>query len=642
MAPPPPPPPPPLLPPTKASIPFLLFCLVSISIVFLLFHLTSPTPSITTTSPLPFHNLLPSSPPASSNPPPPHFTLIIKVLTFNRLPSLSRCLTSLSNAHYDNSTTVHLHIFIDHFPLENDKGSQDLDSKLNLSRQILDFVDGFKWDFGEKLVHYRNWNAGLQSQWLEAWWPSSDHEFAFVVEDDLEVSPLYFRYLKALILNYYYNESNFSPMIYGASLQRPRFVPGKHGNKLQADNQSRLFLYQLVGTWGQLLFPKPWKEFRLWYDTHKVKGIKPILDGMVTTGWYKRMGERIWTPWFIKFIHARGYFNIYTNLKNETALAVSHRDAGVNYGKSAGPDSYLVGENTISDLLELQPSSSLKWYDFCFREVIPNRIVKSLEQLGFVLQSIQRLNTIILVNLHGASEPALRNLICHFERLAIGNYIFVGQKSYLSLDLARRGHPVIDVDLILRGTKLYRSLKFQESSKEWIQNIRASASVIKKSLELQYHTWLLDSNIVPLSSNFFFESPDPACDFITGKNLKLLFIKSSSASSRFWVDVFMHKLTVITGSWGSKTSDSMAVNFLSSVEKKLESNGVKYSKIDEMQLGLSINTSDSNLTSLANGKKFAFWSSDTDQERVQKKLVELGLWVVDDELSCTAVVCHQS
>ena len=103
-----------------------------------------------------------------------------------------------------------------------------MDSKLNLSRQILDFVDGFKWDFGEKLVHYRNWNAGLQSQWLEAWWPSSDHEFAFVVEDDLEVSPLYFRYLKALILNYYYNESNFSPMIYGASLQRPRFVPGNY------------------------------------------------------------------------------------------------------------------------------------------------------------------------------------------------------------------------------------------------------------------------------------------------------------------------------------------------------------------------------------------------------------------------------
>lgn len=58
-------------------------------------------------------------------------------------------------------------------------------------------------------------------------------------------------------------------------------ITGKHGNKIQLDSGTRLFLYQLVGTWGQLLFPKPWKEFRLWYDEHKAKGIKPLLDGMV-------------------------------------------------------------------------------------------------------------------------------------------------------------------------------------------------------------------------------------------------------------------------------------------------------------------------------------------------------------------------
>lgn len=56
---------------------------------------------------------------------------------------------------------------------------------------------------------------------------------------------------------------------------------GKHGNKMQLDGEARIFLYQLVGTWGQLLFPRPWKEFRLWYDTCKSKGMKPFLDGMV-------------------------------------------------------------------------------------------------------------------------------------------------------------------------------------------------------------------------------------------------------------------------------------------------------------------------------------------------------------------------
>lgn len=76
-------------------------------------------------------------------------------------------------------------------------------------------------------MHYRTGNAGLQAQWLEAWWPASDDEFAFVVEDDLEVSPLYYKFLKGLILRYYYDKSNYSPLIYGASLQRPRFVAGE-------------------------------------------------------------------------------------------------------------------------------------------------------------------------------------------------------------------------------------------------------------------------------------------------------------------------------------------------------------------------------------------------------------------------------
>ncbi|TXG73375.1 hypothetical protein EZV62_001954 [Acer yangbiense] len=140
-----------------------------------------------------------------------------------------------------------------------------------------------------------------------------------------------------------------------------------------------VFLYQIVGTWGQLLFPKPWKEFRLWYDEHKAKGIKPYLDGMVTNGWYKEMGERIWTPWFIKFIHSHGYFNIYTHFPNERALSVSHRDAGVNYGKTAGQ---LLDENSIDyNFLKMQPLSNLKSYDFCFREVFPGRVIRKTDEL---------------------------------------------------------------------------------------------------------------------------------------------------------------------------------------------------------------------------------------------------------------------
>ncbi|KAH9316116.1 hypothetical protein KI387_024743, partial [Taxus chinensis] len=202
-----------------------------------------------------------------------NFRLVIKVLAYDRLESVTRCLESLASADYYNDR-VKLHIFVDHFRIEEQgtsAGPMEIDSKLMNAHQILQYVDDFDWEHGEKEIHYRTHNAGLQAQWLEAWWPSSDDEFAFIVEDDMVLSPLFYRYLRALIATYYYDPQNFSPMIYGASLQRPRFVGGKHGNKLKVDNHTRLFLYQMVGTWGQLLFPKPWKEFRLWYDMHKSK-----------------------------------------------------------------------------------------------------------------------------------------------------------------------------------------------------------------------------------------------------------------------------------------------------------------------------------------------------------------------------------
>lgn len=201
---------------------FVVLLLLSLCVLLLYCHSNTSLPVSISASqnPNPDPRFLPNSR-LETRAPTPGFTLLIKVLAFNRLDSISRCLRSLAAADY-RSDTVHLHVYIDHF----DNRSGDVESSLDVSRKILDFVDGFKWEFGDKLVHHRTGNAGLQAQWLEAWWPTSDDEFAFIVEDDLEVSPLFYKFVKSVIWNYYYNASNFSPIIYGVTLQRPRFVPG--------------------------------------------------------------------------------------------------------------------------------------------------------------------------------------------------------------------------------------------------------------------------------------------------------------------------------------------------------------------------------------------------------------------------------
>ncbi|XP_010261054.1 PREDICTED: uncharacterized protein LOC104599977 [Nelumbo nucifera] len=574
----------------------------------------------------------------------PNFSFTIKVLAFDRINSLSRCLHSLANADYGDDR-VNLHVFIDHFKeIDSGERSADLDKKLDESHRMLNFVDGFSWKFGEKLLHYRTGNVGLQAQWLEAWWPCSDDEFVFVVEDDLEVSPLYYKFLKGIIVNYYYNSSNFSPSIYGASLQRPRFVAGKHGNKLQLDNGTRLFLYQLVGTWGQLLFPKPWKEFRLWYDEHKAKSIKPVLQGMVTTGWYKKMGERIWTPWFIKFIQSRAYFNIYTNFLNERALSVSHRDAGVNYGKTAGPDSYLIeGSSSDLNLLEMQPLSILKWYDFCFREVLPGRVVTNFDELRHVLHTVQKQKSIILVGLFRTPQTIIRNLLCHFERLDIQNYILVGPESEFLHDLARRGNPVISAQKLLNDIRGHKVMDFQGSDAELISEVLVKAYVVKRCLDSSYNSWVINGDMVPLKSDLFSDANEQLYDFSAGRDSDILFVKGSSTASGIWIDDFIYKVAEMANSLrGGGFPSKSHLHFEGIAAKSLEEHGVRIKRLDEMSFAMKVETGNTNQTVAEDRKRIIFWSSEMDLDNIQKRLEDLGMWIVDGDSSCTAVVCHQS
>jgi hypothetical protein len=178
--------------------------------------------------------------PAGSEPSPDprRFSLLIKLLAYDRPAALRRCLRSLAAAYYDGDR-VALHVLLDHRPPNSSLPS------LTASHEILDFVDAFPWPHGEKRVHYRTANVGLQAQWIEAWWPGSDDEFAFVVEDDLQVSPLYYRFFKRVVMKYYYDRENYSPYVFGTSLQRPRFVAGES----LFSTELRMLVYSLAVVW---------------------------------------------------------------------------------------------------------------------------------------------------------------------------------------------------------------------------------------------------------------------------------------------------------------------------------------------------------------------------------------------------------
>lgn len=354
------------------------------------------------------------------------------------------------------------------------------------------------------------------------------------------------------------------------------------------------------------------------------------------------MGERIWTPWFIKFIQSHGYFNIYTNFLHERALSVSHRDAGVNYGKTAGPDSQLLDDRSLDfNILEMHPLSSLKWFDFCFREVIPGRVVTNMDELGLLLPSLNKQDSVFLVNLFEVSDSVARNLLCHFERLNIRNYILLGPESDFLIDLARRGHPVINVDQFIKGVGLSKFTS-QGSQFEAIKSILAKAYVIKKCLENGYNLWVVDGNMLFLSADLFLESKDPNDDFFLASSLELLYARSSATAKKMWDDNFLSKVVSMAEDLARKSSPSLGdLSFVHVMANLLEQNGANFRKLDETTYGMKIGSANVNKSSLRD-KKLVYWSAEMGLESVQKWLKELNLWVVDQESSCTAVVCHKS
>lgn len=293
----------------------------------------------------------------------------------------------------------------------------------------------------------------------------------------------------------------------------------------------------------------------------------------------------------------------------------------------------------------MQPLTKLKWYNFCFKEVVPGGVIRSFQELGSVLNSVQKQGTVIFVSLFGASERFIRNLLCHFESLNIQNYVLMGPNSDFLLDLARRGHPVIDVDQFLSSTRAHEMKSLQGSDMEVKRDILAKGYVIQKSVESGYNSWVVDGNMLFLSSGPYFDTMNANYDFHAGKSPEILFVRSSSSAQKIWVDDFIHKLAAMVDSamGGGLTPKTESKKFVYAVRELLKQKGMTIKWVDEEgNSSLRIDSRNGNQTSVGARKKMVFWSPEIGSDTIQKRLEELGLWIIDSEDSCTAVVCHQS
>ena len=172
----------------------------------------------------------------------------IIVLAMDRPRSLLRLLESLERADYDN-----------------DEGGVVLDILVDFSgsiahEQTLALAQNFRFSHGPKYVRTRQGqNGGLARAWYDAWTPTSPSARCVILEDDLEVSPVFYRYLQSA-WQAYHDRSDIA----GITLQRQVLQWSPYPRPVSVTNAHDAFLYSLVGTWGFSPHPKVWTKFLEW------------------------------------------------------------------------------------------------------------------------------------------------------------------------------------------------------------------------------------------------------------------------------------------------------------------------------------------------------------------------------------------
>ena len=339
---------------------------------------------------------------------------------------------------------------------------------------------------------------------------------------------------------------------------------------------------------------------------------------MVTTGWYRRSKERIWTPWFIKFVHSKGYFNLYTHFINAQALSVSHRDIGVNTKKEAGPDSDLIESESSFAVKswEMKPTKHLKRYNYCFQEVIQWKLVKNIHDMYKVVPSLHINGTIILVNAIGYPEVVIRNWLCQFSKFSIKNYVILFENPVLEKEFMLRGHAVMHIDLAKHG--------FHNYDIATKRNL-IIAQAITWVLEVGYNVWVTSVNTLWMTNPLPGISVGDA-DMLgfadrKGISTELFYIRTSKETLSVWRNLYIDGLHIPTAS----------------VEQILSKVAIIFKPLP-VTLTMDILMYNTNHTDAAQSR-VTLLTGIQDSDICTSILKLFGFWMLDDELSCTGVYC---
>ncbi|GAA5832065.1 hypothetical protein JCM11251_002805 [Rhodosporidiobolus azoricus] len=248
----------------------------------------------------------------------------LSVVSNDRPVSLHRLLSSLQSAYYfgdDVSLAINLEQTAD-----------------RLTHRL---VDDLRWPHGTVNLRHRILLGGLMPAIVESWYPTSNDSYGVLLEDDVEVSPLFYGWLKFTILQYRYTLAGrrASSRLFGVSLYqqknielRPEGRQPFDAHQLFADlslHPTTPYLSQIPCSWGAAYFPEVWREFHTYLSLRLSELALPISEPIIPAIRSNRW-PRSWKKYFNELVFLRGYSSLYPNFPEFESLSTNHLEKGAH------------------------------------------------------------------------------------------------------------------------------------------------------------------------------------------------------------------------------------------------------------------------------------------------------------------------
>jgi len=273
----------------------------------------------------------------------------LQIITQNRPDSLSRLVNSLNSSYYFGDENIHLTVNID-------RGADPV---------TLEYCSTFSWNHGKKTVRHRVVQGGLLPAVVESYYPYNYHDYAVILEDDIEVSPFFYLWIKYNLLKYRYGpDKNHSQRLYGISLYGQRQMELNMIGRKPYDPESKFngtsfpirspYLSQIPCSWGAIYFPEVWREFHDYLAERLDDDTKYHLQPIKVPESRSYKWKKSWKRYFIELVYLRGYVMLYPNFKNFTSFSTNHAEIGTHIQFRKNKPAYstvfgvpLMMENTI-------------------------------------------------------------------------------------------------------------------------------------------------------------------------------------------------------------------------------------------------------------------------------------------------------